>query len=102
MSGKTILVWFRNDLRIHDNEILLEATLKGTKIVPVYIFDTRYYTQTVYQTQKTGVFRAQFTIESVTDLRLSLQKLGGELLVYTGIPEQIIPEIVKKYQVDEV
>ncbi|WP_304063935.1 DASH family cryptochrome [Pedobacter glucosidilyticus] len=102
MSSKTILVWFRNDLRIHDNEILLEATLKGAKIVPVYIFDTRYYTQSVYQTQKTGVFRAQFTIESVTDLRLSLQKLGGDLLVYTGIPEEILPEVVKKYQVDEV
>ncbi|KHJ38204.1 cryptochrome DASH [Pedobacter glucosidilyticus] len=102
MSGKTILVWFRNDLRIHDNEILLEATLKGAKILPVYIFDTRYYTQSVYQTQKTGVFRAQFTIESVTDLRLSLQKLGGDLLVYTGLPEEILPEIVKKHQVDEV
>ena len=25
MPDKTILVWFRNDLRIHDNEILVET-----------------------------------------------------------------------------
>ncbi|WP_082785066.1 deoxyribodipyrimidine photo-lyase [Sphingobacterium populi] len=26
---KVVLVWFRNDLRLHDNEILLEAVQKA-------------------------------------------------------------------------
>ncbi len=38
MSEKTILVWFRNDLRVHDNEILLEAVRKADKVLPVYMF----------------------------------------------------------------
>ena len=102
MSGRTILVWFRNDLRIHDNEILLEATEKAETIIPVFCFDPRYYTETAYHTQKTGSFRAQFILESVADLKISLKKLGGDLLVKFGHPEEILPEICKKYQVDEV
>lgn len=102
MSDKTILVWFRNDLRIHDNEILLEATEKASQIIPVYCFDPRYFTETIYQTQKTGNFRAQFFLESVADLKSSLQKLGGDLLITQGKPEEVIPELCKKYNVDEV
>src|ERR1700759_3657942 len=43
MSEKTILVWFRNDLRVRDNEILLEAVRKADKILPVYCFDPFYF-----------------------------------------------------------
>jgi deoxyribodipyrimidine photo-lyase len=102
MSEKTILVWFRNDLRIHDNGILLEATQKATSIIPVFCFDPRYYQATVFGNQKTGGFRAQFISESVQDLKYSLQKLGGDLLITQGLPEEILPELCKKYGVDEV
>ncbi len=102
MSEKTILVWFRNDLRIHDNEILWEASQKASTIIPVYCLDPRYFTQTSFGTQKTGNFRAQFLLESLDDLKSSLQKLGGDLLIVKGIPEDILPELCKKYEVDEV
>lgn len=102
MSSRTILVWFRNDLRIHDNEILLEATLKGSTVLPVYIFDPRYYRETSFGSLKTGNYRAKFTIESVADLKSSLQNLGGDLLVLNGKPEEILPQLAKEYQVDEV
>ncbi|MBK0383175.1 DASH family cryptochrome [Pedobacter sp. SD-b] len=102
MSEKTILVWFRNDLRIHDNEILLEATQKASTIVPVFIFDPRYFRETIFNTKKTGGFRAQFLLESVADLKKSLQKLGGDLLVLQGNPEELIPQICEKYNVNEV
>lgn len=102
MDGRTILVWFRNDLRIHDNEILLEATRKGNKILPVYCFDPFYFRKTETGTLKTGNFRAGFQIGSVADLRKSLRKLGGELIVRTGRPEEVIPEIAIQYQVNEV
>ncbi|MBC8053178.1 MAG: DASH family cryptochrome [Sphingobacteriaceae bacterium] len=102
MNGKTILVWFRNDLRVHDNEILLEAVKRAEKIIPVYCFDPRYFTETSYGTRKTGSFRAKFLLESVNGLRLSLQKLGGDLLIKVGMPEQILPEICQKYAISEV
>ncbi|MDB5119567.1 MAG: Deoxyribodipyrimidine photolyase [Sphingobacteriales bacterium] len=102
MSEKTILVWFRKDLRIHDNEILLEAVRKSKYVVPVYCFDPRQFDTTIYQTKKTGEIRAKFLIDSIKDLQLSLQKLGGDLIVKLGKPEDVLPELVKKYQVSEV
>ena len=102
MSGKTILVWFRKDLRIHDNEILTEAVRKGGSIIPVYCFDPRQFELTSFNTSKTGLIRAKFLLESVADLRNSFQAAGGDLIIRIGKPESIIPELVVKYKVDEV
>ena len=102
MSEKTILVWFRNDLRIHDNEILLEATRKADKVLPVYCFDPYYFQPTTSGAPKTGSFRARFLIESVADLRKNLQALGSQLIISIGNPAEIIPQLAEEYQVSEV
>src|SRR5262249_43055087 len=102
MSGKTILVWFRNDLRVHDNEILLEATRKADKVLPVYCFDPFYFQSTSFGLHKTGNIRAKFLLESVADLRQNLRNLGGELIVRMGSPAEIIPQLAQEYQVNEV
>jgi deoxyribodipyrimidine photo-lyase len=65
MKSKKILVWFRNDLRLHDNEMLVEAIAKSDSILPVYFFDPRYFGNTRFQTAKTGLTRGRFLIESV-------------------------------------
>ena len=102
MSEKTILVWFRNDLRVHDNEILFEATRKADKVLPVYIFDPFYFKTTELGLLKTGNIRAKFLLESVADLRSNLQKLGGDLIVKIGNPAEIIPQLAQQYEVSEV
>ena len=102
MSGKTILVWFRKDLRIHDNEILTEAVRKGGSIIPVYCFDPRQFELTSFNTSKTGLIRAKFLLESVADLRNSFRAAGGDLIIRIGKPESILPELVAKYKVHEV
>jgi deoxyribodipyrimidine photo-lyase len=102
MNGKTILVWFRNDLRVHDNEILFEAVKRSEAVIPVYCFDPRYFANTIYGTQKTGAFRTKFLLESVAGLRRSLQKLGGDLMIRFGLPEVVLPEICQQYGVAEV
>jgi deoxyribodipyrimidine photo-lyase len=102
MSGKTILVWFRKDLRIHDNEILTEAARKGDFIIPVYCFDPRQFEITSFNSLKTGFFRAAFLLESVADLRQSFRNAGGDLIIRRGKPEEILPELVSRYNVHEV
>ncbi|WP_129714404.1 DASH family cryptochrome [Pedobacter sp. SYP-B3415] len=101
MNGKKILVWFRNDLRLHDNEIVLEALAKSEEILPVYVFDPRHY-ETVNGFQKTGQIRARFIIESVAALKASLEAIGGNLLVRSGYPEELIPGLVREYEINEV
>lgn len=100
--SKKILVWFRNDLRLHDNEVLVEAIAKSDEILPVYCFDPRHFAVTNYFSLKTGVQRANFLIESVAALSKSFQKFGGNLLVRIGEPEVILPELVSTYEINEV
>ncbi|WP_231427511.1 DASH family cryptochrome [Pedobacter sp. Leaf250] len=100
--SKKILVWFRNDLRLHDNEMLVEAIAKSDSILPVYILDPRQFGETKYGTLKTGNIRAEFILESVLGLRSSLKKIGGNLLIAEGNPEDIIPQLVQEYEITEV
>ena len=100
MDGKSGIVWFRQDLRLHDNEALIEAMRHCEFIIPVYVFDERIFTGKTqrFGFPKTGKFRAKFIIESVEDLRRSLRRLGSELIVRVGKPEQEIFKIARKYK----
>ncbi|MBL4675016.1 MAG: DASH family cryptochrome [Mucilaginibacter sp.] len=102
MSEKTILVWFRNDLRINDNEILSEAVRRADKILPVYIFDPFYFKTGVCGGNKTGSFRSRFLLESVADLRANLRVMGADLLVRTGDPAEVLIQLAEEFNISEV
>jgi Deoxyribodipyrimidine photolyase len=88
------IVWFRQDLRIHDNEALTTALRMADEVIPIYVFDERVFLgKTRFGFPKTGKFRAKFIIESVADLRQSIRRLGSDLLVRVGKPEYIVSEL---------
>jgi deoxyribodipyrimidine photo-lyase len=99
---KRILIWYRNDLRIHDLRSLHKAVEQQAEIIPVYCFDDRHFGETSFGFPKTGNYRAQFLRESVADLRASLQKLGSNLVVRRGLPEEVIPAIAEQLKIDQV
>ncbi len=101
MKNRTIY-WFRNDLRLHDNEGFLKATQKAGEVIPIFIFDPRLFEDTTRGFRKTGSFRAQFILESVADLRANLRKKGGDLIIRIGKPERILAEMAEQYDVAEV
>lgn len=93
--SKRLLLWFRNDLRIHDNALLdLAAKANGFEILPVYCLDPRHFGTTEFGSPKTAHFRAKFLYESVEDLKRSLRRLGSDLLVVHGRPEDILPRML--------
>jgi deoxyribodipyrimidine photo-lyase len=102
MKERKILVWFRNDLRMHDQEALYKAASKAAQVIPVYCFDPRQFSRNALGFPKTGALRAQFLIESVEDLRLSLQRLGSDLIVRMGKPEEVIPTLAEMAGVSAV
>ncbi len=102
MKSKRILVWFRNDLRLHDNEMLVEAISKSDSVLPVYFFDERYFETTRFETLKTGISRVQFLLESVLALRKAFQLLGGDILIVHGKPEDNILKLVEQFDISEV
>lgn len=99
MHEKIGIVWFRQDLRLHDNEALTEALRHCSQIIPVFIFDERVFEATTnFGFQKTGKFRTKFILESVKDLKQSLQGLGSDLVVKIGKPETIIFDLAQQYK----
>jgi len=96
------MVWFRNDLRIHDHQPLIEACQKADMVLPVFCFDPRQFDKTPFKTLKTGKFRAKFLLESVQDLQKSFQSIGANLLIRTGHPEEVLVEIAQKYGIQKV
>ncbi|KAA0038767.1 cryptochrome DASH [Cucumis melo var. makuwa] len=95
--GKGVaIVWFRNDLRVLDNEALYKAWISSEAVLPVYCVDPRLFGSTCYfGFPKTGALRAQFIVECLADLKRNLTKRGLNLLIQHGKPEEILPSLAK-------
>lgn len=96
------LVWFRNDLRVHDNESLMNAISENNAVIAVYCFDPRHFEKTGFGFKKTEKFRAKFLIESVKALKQNLEKLNIQLLVYHQKPEDAIQEITAQSEISAI
>ncbi len=103
MKANRVVMWFRQDLRLHDNEALQNALKKGIEVIPVYVFDERvFFEKTRFGFRKTEKFRAKFIIESVKDLRNSFRKLGIDLIIRVGKPEEEVWTLCEKVQAKKV
>jgi deoxyribodipyrimidine photo-lyase len=98
----TSIVWFKNDLRLYDNETLVTAIKESEQIIPVYCIDESNFATTKYGYKKIGSFRAQFLFESLSDLDNNLRTLGSGLIVVQGKPEEELIKIAQQYDVKNV
>jgi deoxyribodipyrimidine photo-lyase len=96
------IVWFKTDLRLHDNETLVRAIEQSKEIIPVYCIDESHFKTTEFGFKKTGSFRAQFLLESLIDLDNNLRAVGSGLVVVKGKPEEEIIKVVKQYNAQKV
>lgn len=81
-------MWFTpGDLRLHDHPALASEAEEEEK-VPLFVFDPQYLA-----TQPPHALSLQ--LRAVRDLRASLQRAGGDLVVRTGKAEEAVPEMVK-------
>ncbi|MGR3812067.1 DASH family cryptochrome [Jiulongibacter sp. NS-SX5] len=93
-----ILFWFRNDLRLHDNEALLKACDLG-RVLPVYVIDPALFKKTKYGFRKTGVYRTRFLLESLSELKKNLQGKGSDLIIRIGDPAVELAKIAEERDV---
>jgi deoxyribodipyrimidine photo-lyase len=97
-----ILVWHRQDLRVTDHAPLAQAVAENAEVVALYCFDDQSFGLTARGFAKTGVFRTQFLIDSVADLRQHYRSLGADLLVRQGLPAEVIPGLVQELSIDRL
>ncbi|WP_254831299.1 DASH family cryptochrome [Haloglomus salinum] len=101
--SETAVVWFRDDLRVHDNETLNAAVAGAERVVPLYVFDEREHAGTgMFDLSKKGARWGRFRREAVVDLRASLRDLGGDLLVRHGDPRAVVPAVAETVDADTV
>jgi deoxyribodipyrimidine photo-lyase len=82
---ESAIVWFRQDLRLHDNEALFEAIRNSDYLVPVYVFNSVRH--------RVGEARIRFLVESIIDLRQQLRALGSDLIVRSGQPDEVLYQL---------
>ena len=85
--------WFRQDLRLHDNPALFAAAEQGV-VLPIYILD-----EVNSEHKQMGEASRCWLYYALSELNKSL---GNKLLVFSGSPELIILDLIKRYQVTQV
>ncbi len=95
------LLWFKQDLRLHDHPAL-QAGLASNCLLPVFILDPALLRVNEFGSRRLGVHRARFLLESLAALDSALRKRGSHLLMLPGMPEQVIAQLVDKFELDQV
>ena len=79
----TAIVWFRRDLRVHDQPIFDVAATRAKRSLAVFVLDETLL-------GPSGKARRTFLYRSLRDLD---ESLGGRLLVVRGDPAEVIPKL---------
>lgn len=94
---KTTIVWFRNDLRVHDHPALTKAVAENEAVIPLFIVDDKLMNGTM-----NGSNRNRFLLESLADLRDSLRSIGGDLIIKHGNALTVLQELAAEQNVDAI
>ena len=95
-------MWFRNDLRVQDNQSLFQASKKSGKTIGVFCIDPRQFEITRFGFKKTEKFRAKFLLETLRELKNNLEKLNISLFVFVEKPEIAIPKLVDAHNISTI
>jgi deoxyribodipyrimidine photo-lyase len=94
----TALVWFRRDLRVHDNVVLWHALNAASGVHCVFVFDTDILEALPDKADR----RVEFIHGSVAALRAALESRGGGLHVLVGSARSLIPLLARDLGVEAV
>lgn len=75
----TGVVLFTSDLRVHDNPTLTTVIADADTVVPLFVLD-----DTILRSRFATPNRVGFLLESLRDLRSTLRRRGGDLVVRRG------------------
>ena len=88
---KTIIVWYRNDLRIHDHPALVQAVKDADEVIPVFILDDN-----LLSGDRSSSNRNRFLLECLEDLEKSLIDRGGNLYIRRGNAEEELLRLARE------
>jgi deoxyribodipyrimidine photo-lyase len=93
----TRIVWFRQDLRLHDQPALAAAAAGGARVLPVYVLD-----RGAQGGWRMGGASRWWLHHSLASLAASLRKLGATLVLRRGNPADVLPALADEVGAAEI
>jgi deoxyribodipyrimidine photo-lyase len=90
------IVWFRRDLRLADHAPLFRAATRG-EVIPVFVLD-----RALLHHPETGGARVAFMLDCLRSLDQELQHRGGRLILRSGDPVEILPQLIHETGADGI
>ncbi|MBN8512125.1 MAG: deoxyribodipyrimidine photo-lyase [Rickettsiales bacterium] len=85
----SVIIWFRNDLRLEDNPALSYAAALNLPLIPLYIWDSNLSNKLIGSAQKWWLHH------SLLSLKASLKNYSLDLVLRRGNPKDILNEVIK-------
>lgn len=92
----TAIVWFRRDLRLHDHPALAAAVAGARSVLPLFVLDSRLLGEAA------APARRWFLARSLVELDRSLRERGSGLLIRTGDPDTVVPQVARDLRAEVV
>ncbi|TRZ66620.1 MAG: DASH family cryptochrome [Comamonadaceae bacterium] len=103
---RTILFWFRNDLRLHDQRALQQAIAHAQThnqaLLLVYVHEPIQDEPTAWGFRRMGGHRRWFVADALQDLQTSLKAMGQPLVLLHGSAADVLPACARLVQSDTV
>ena len=96
------LVWFKNDLRLHDNEALIRANEECSELLCCYCLERSDFDMHDLRFRKMDINRFRFLEQSIIDLQHNLELLGCPLFIGQESALVTLPELVSKYGITDI
>jgi deoxyribodipyrimidine photo-lyase len=94
---RTIIHWFRRDLRVSDNTSLHEAFTRSQTVIPFFCWD-----DAILRAPDVGAARVAFLLQSLESLARNLEALGHRLIVRRGAPHEQLALLAQEAKAEAV
>ncbi len=102
MSKKQAIYWWRNDLRVKDNDSLLQAAESEDELIHVFFWQDEWEQETVIGLARMSARRKAFLFESLQSLNSELNKQDARLIVIKGTLAEAAELLFEKYPFSRV
>ena len=101
-SPKTLIYWFRNDLRLDDNPGLIQACQQANNLLLIYCRRSTAWQMTRWNVPRTSWHRQHFLASTLADLAMQLKSHDSNLLEIQGNPTKLLPALARAIGVTTV
>ncbi|RAR74159.1 DASH family cryptochrome [Flavobacterium aciduliphilum] len=91
-KGSKKIIWFRNNLRTHDASFWNHIH-ENDEVIAVFCLEPEWFKKTPFGWKKMEVFRAQFLMETLADLKHNLAKSGISFYCFEETASKVFQQL---------